>query len=142
MTLLAGTLVFLWAAALSAVDVRDHRLPNVLTLPGAVAIVAGSAFAGRFGPAVLGAAALALAYLAVHLAAPASMGGGDVKLALGLGALTAALSVEVWVLGALGAPLITAVAGAVNVARGRGGAVAHGPSMCAASLAAAAAAAL
>jgi leader peptidase (prepilin peptidase)/N-methyltransferase len=42
----------------------------------------------------------------------------------------------VWLIGALGAPLLTAVAGAIAVLRRRGALVPHGPSMCVASLAA------
>ena len=37
------------------------------------------------------------------------MGAGDVKLALGLGALTGAFGPDVWLLGALGAPVLTAL---------------------------------
>ncbi len=36
------------------------------------------------------------------------MGAGDVKLAIGIGALTGAFGVDVWALAALGAPLLTA----------------------------------
>lgn len=135
---LACAVVVGWGAALSVIDLRERRLPNALTLTGAAVILAGATAAGRGSPALLGAAALSGLYLAVHLAAPAGMGAGDVKLALGLGALTGALGIEAWVLAALGAPLLTVAAGVVSAARGRGGAVAHGPAMCLATLAAAA----
>ena len=82
-------------------------MPNVLTLSGAVVILIGAAVTGRGLPAVLGGLGLAGLYLAVHLAAPAAMGAGDVKLALGLGALTGAFGVGVWTLAALGAQVIT-----------------------------------
>ncbi len=134
----AGAAVLAWAVALSVVDLRERRLPNVLTLSGAAVITAGAAVAGRGAAALLGGLALAALYLVVHLAAPAGLGAGDVKLALALGALTGALGMGVWTLAALGAPLLTALAGVAAVARGRGSAVAHGPAMCAASLAAAA----
>lgn len=138
----AGAAVLAWAALLSAADLRHRRLPNRWTLGGAACILAAAAAGGRWWPAAAGALTLAAVYLAVHLVAPRGLGGGDVKLALGLGALTGGLGLQVWVLAALGAPLISAVAGLVSVARGRGRVVAHGPSMCAASLAAAAAAVL
>ena len=48
-------------------------------------------------------------YLLVHLVAPAAMGAGDVKLAIGLGALTGCFGVDVWLLAALAAPLLTAL---------------------------------
>jgi leader peptidase (prepilin peptidase)/N-methyltransferase len=60
------------------------------------------------------------------------MGAGDVKLAVGLGALTGAVSADVWTLAALGAPLLTAVWGLISGVR----AVPHGPSMCLATAAA------
>jgi leader peptidase (prepilin peptidase)/N-methyltransferase len=72
-------------------------------------------------------------YLAVHLVDPAGLGAGDVKLAVALGALTGTFGFAVWL---IGAPLLTAVAGAIAVLRGRGTLVPHGPSMCVASLAA------
>ena len=56
--------------------------------------------AGRGGPALSGAAALTAVYLAVHLIAPGGLGGGDVKLACGLGALTGAFGTEAWLLAA------------------------------------------
>lgn len=128
--------VLCWAVALSVVDLRERRLPNVLTLSGAVVILIGAAVTGRGLPAVLGGLGLAGLYLAVHLAAPAAMGAGDVKLALGLGALTGAFGVGPWTLAALGAQVITVAAG---LARGRGGPIPHGPAMCLASLVAVAA---
>ena len=132
----AALLVVCWAIALSAVDLRERRLPNVLTIPGAVVIPVGAVVAGRGVPAVLGGLGLAGLYLLVHLVVPAAMGAGDVKLALGLGALTGAFGIGVWALAALGAPVLTTVAGLI---RRRGGAIPHGPAMCLASLVAVAA---
>lgn len=135
--LAAGTVV-LWSAVLSLIDVRERRLPNVLTLTGAVVILGGAALCGRGLPALLGAAVLGGLYLVVHLADPAALGGGDVKLALALGGLTGAIGIPVWTLAALGAPVLTAIAGTAALVFRRGSAVPHGPSMCLASLAAAA----
>ncbi|ORV63981.1 peptidase A24 [Mycobacterium fragae] len=119
----------LWMAALAGYDIRQRRLPNWLTLPGAAAVTASACLAGRGLPAVAGAMALGGVYLAVHLVSPTAMGAGDVKLALGLGALTGCFGVGAWFLAAAGAPLLTAV---IGVLRG-GGSVPHGPSMCLAS---------
>ncbi|MEO3760401.1 A24 family peptidase [Mycobacterium sp. B14F4] len=130
---LAAGGVLAWLAALSIVDMRHRRLPNHLTLPGATVVVVGAAIAGRGMPAMLGAAALFAAYLLVHLTAPAAMGAGDVKLALGVGALTGAFGIDVWVLAALAAPLLTA---AVALLRYSKPTVPHGPSMCVAAAAA------
>lgn len=133
-----GTAVIVWSAALSVIDVRQRRLPNALTLTGAAVILAAAALDGRGEPALFGAVALGGVYLVVHVANPAGMGGGDVKLALGTGALTGALGADVWLLAALGAPLLTAVLGTVWALCRRGRSVPHGPSMCVATLAAAA----
>lgn len=74
------------------VDVLARRLPNRLV--GAAAVVGGvaGAVASMIGQdvhlinGVLGAAAMSVPLLLVHLIAPASMGFGDVKAALVLGA--------------------------------------------------------
>ena len=128
--------VIAWAATLSVTDIRRRRLPNALTLPGAVAILAGAAAVGSAIPALLGGLALAGLYLLVHLADPTGIGAGDVKLALGLGALTGTYGFPVWFLGALGAALLTVVVGVVAILRHHSTCVPHGPSMCVASLAA------
>lgn len=132
-----GCAVLAWAVALCVSDIRDLRLPNALTLGGAVGIGLGATACGRGPAALTGGLVLALLYLAVHLVAPASLGGGDVKLALGVGALTGALGPGVWALAALGAPVGTAIVGLVRAAGGRNGPIPHGPSMLAASIAAA-----
>lgn len=133
--MLAGA-ALLWMAALSGYDLWRRRLPNWLTLPGAGVVLTFAGVLGRGSPALAGAAALAVLYLAVHLCAPAALGAGDVKLALGLGALTGCFGVDVWCLAALGAPLLTAVAGTVARLGWSVKTVPHGPSMCVASAAA------
>ena len=147
----AGTFVLAWLTALSVYDIRERRLPNWLTMPGAVVILAVAAAAGRGMPALLGAVGLAGLYLVVHLLAPAAMGAGDVKLAAGVGALTGAFGFDVWALAAVAAPLLTAAWALVTVirrSRSGGtplaswgptrlrGTVPHGPSMCLTTLAA------
>jgi leader peptidase (prepilin peptidase)/N-methyltransferase len=122
--------VLAWLVALCCCDIRARRLPNALTLPGAAVILLAAGFAGRGLPALAGAAALAAVYLLVHLASPAAMGAGDVKLAVGLGGLAGCFGVGVWFLAALVAPLLTALLG-LAVRAGTGAlTVPHGPSMC------------
>ncbi len=123
-----------WLAALTVYDLRERRLPNALTVPGAVVVLVAAALAGRGIMALLGAVALAAVYLVVHLVRPAAMGAGDVKLAVGVGALAGVFGVDAWVLAAVGAPLLTALWGVVTF-RTRG-TVPHGPSMCVATVAA------
>ncbi|WP_322861374.1 A24 family peptidase [Mycobacterium europaeum] len=135
MRMAATVAVLAWLAVLSGYDVRERRLPNLLTLPGAGVILLAAAVAGRGWPALAGAAALTAIYLLVHLMAPAGMGAGDVKLAIGVGALAGCFGAPVWFLAALAAPLLTVTWGRLA---GRAGAAAvpHGPSMCVATAAA------
>ncbi len=125
------------AVTAGAVDVRARRLPDALTLPAVpVALlllvpVGGSAV--RRG--VLGAVVAVTAHLVVHLAAPAALGAGDVKLAASLGAVLAAASWEALaVAGVLAAVFSGALAATVLAARGRHAVLPHGPSMLLAGL--------
>jgi leader peptidase (prepilin peptidase) / N-methyltransferase len=131
-----GACVVAWLTALCVYDLWQRRLPNFLTLPGAAVVMVAALVAGRGVPAAAGAAALAMLYLTVHLVSPAALGAGDVKLAIGLGALTGCFGVDVWALAALGAPLLTGLWAILEVLRRRGSTVPHGPSMCVCSAAA------
>ncbi|OBJ90760.1 A24 family peptidase [Mycobacterium asiaticum] len=133
MRIAAATLVLAWMAVLCCFDIRQRRLPNALTLPGAGVILVGAVLAGHGGPALAGAAALTATYLVVHLIAPGSMGAGDVKLAVGLGGLAGCFGADVWFLAAIAAPLLTASIAVACRAR----VVPHGPSMAVATAAAA-----
>ncbi|MGW7043695.1 prepilin peptidase [Streptomyces avermitilis] len=82
------------AVLLTIVDFRVQRLPDVLTLPlaGVAAALLGVAalapeHAGEWSTALLGALVLGGAYFVLFLVNPNGMGFGDVKLALGLGAV-------------------------------------------------------
>ncbi len=130
----AGVCVLGWLTVLSFYDVRDRRLPNWLTLPGAVVILTVAAVHGRGLPAVVGAVALFTIYAVVHLVSPTAMGAGDVKLAIGIGALTASFGSDVWLLAALGAPVLTAGWAVISVMLRSEQTVPHGPSMCAAAV--------
>ncbi|MFF7900298.1 prepilin peptidase [Streptomyces sp. NPDC088817] len=79
---------------LAVVDFRVRRLPDVLTLPlaGAALVLLGPAallpgHAGHWPTALYGALALGGCYFVLFLVNPAGMGFGDVKLALGAGAV-------------------------------------------------------
>jgi leader peptidase (prepilin peptidase) / N-methyltransferase len=133
MRITIASLVLVWLAALSCYDVRQRRLPNALTVPGAAVILLAATVAGRGVAALAGAVALAALYVLVHLLAPEAMGAGDVKLAIGLGGLAGCFGVEVWF---LAAPLLTALLGLAGRLRGAA-TVPHGPSMCLATAAAA-----
>jgi leader peptidase (prepilin peptidase) / N-methyltransferase len=126
----AGACVLVWLAALCFYDIRERRLPNWLTMPGAAVVLGIAAAYGRGAPAMLGAVGLFVVYALVHLASPAAMGAGDVKLSVGIGALTGTFGSDVWALAAIGAPLLTAGWAVVAVVRRTGNTVPHGPSMC------------
>jgi leader peptidase (prepilin peptidase)/N-methyltransferase len=133
MRIAAACLVLAWLAALSGYDIRERRLPNALTLTGAATVLTAATLAGHGSPALAGSAGLTAIYLLVHWLAPGGMGAGDVKLAIGLGALTGCCGAGAWFLAALGAPLLTALIGVVSMVRRTGRTVPHGPSMCLAS---------
>lgn len=128
--------VLMWLAALTVYDIRERRLPNWLPMPGAVVILATASVYGRGAPAVVGAVALFAVYAVVHLVSPVAMGAGDVKLAIGIGALTGTFGSDVWMLATLGAPLLTAGWAIVAVLCRAGQTVPHGPSMCLSAVAA------
>jgi leader peptidase (prepilin peptidase) / N-methyltransferase len=132
----AGVCVLAWFSTLSVYDIRQRRLPNWLTLPGGVIVLAIAVLCGRGMAAVAGGAALTLLYLVIHLVAPSGMGAGDVKLAIGVGALTGAFGFDAWVLAALAAPVLTAVWALAVAYHGRAATVPHGPAMCVAAVAA------
>ncbi|MGZ8801917.1 MAG: prepilin peptidase [Mycobacterium sp.] len=125
-----------WLITLSCFDIRQRRLPNVLTLPGAAIILAGAALTGHGAAAAAGAAAMFAVYAVVHVVSPQAMGAGDVKLSIGLGALAGSFGAGVWLSAALGASVLTALLGCVRLVRGDRSPLPHGPSMCMAAAAA------
>jgi leader peptidase (prepilin peptidase)/N-methyltransferase len=125
-----GVCVLIWFGVLSWYDLRERRLPNWLTVPGAGVILAYAAVAGHGVAAAVGAVSLFAIYLALHLISPSALGAGDVKLAIGIGALTGAFGIDVWSLAALGAPLVTALCALAVRIFSAERTVPHGPSMC------------
>jgi leader peptidase (prepilin peptidase)/N-methyltransferase len=134
-------LVVGWAGVLlGAADLATRRLPDVLTLPGypvvaALLVPAGvcAGDAGLLSRSALGAVLWAGGYAAVRLIAPDALGGGDVKLAGLLGAVTAATSWSGLLLAVLAATALTAVISLfARVLRGQRD-VPHGPAMLAAA---------
>ncbi|NOW02073.1 prepilin peptidase [Isoptericola chiayiensis] len=84
------------AVPLYVIDLRTHRLPDVISLPmtGAVAVLLATAGLASgdlqaLWRSMLGGAALGAAYLLLHVVNPSGLGFGDVKLALPLGMVTA-----------------------------------------------------
>lgn len=108
-------LMLSWGGVLlSGVDLVARRLPDALTLP-AYPLVAGllgiaAVGAGNVDPLVRAAVGTLLwagGYAAIRLVSPGALGGGDVKLAGSLGALTAAASWPGLVLAVLASGVLT-----------------------------------
>ncbi|MFH9981281.1 prepilin peptidase [Streptomyces sp. NPDC017179] len=122
---------------LAVVDFRVRRLPDVLTLPlagaalallGLAALVPGHA--GHWPTALYGALALGGGYFVLFLVNPAGMGFGDVKLALGAGAVLGWYGWPVVLLGTFAGFVFGALYGGALVAVRRAGrktAIAFGP---------------
>ncbi len=72
-------------------------------------------------------------YAVVHVMSPKAMGAGDVKLAIGLGALTGAFWLDVWMMSAFGASVLTALLGLIRLIGGDRSLLPHGLSMCVAA---------
>ncbi|MFJ4618965.1 prepilin peptidase [Streptomyces sp. NPDC088812] len=113
---------------LAVVDLRVRRLPDPLTLPLAAAALAllGVAallpeHAGDWTTALLGSLALGAGYLVLHLINPAGMGFGDVKLALGAGAVLGWYGWAAVMLGTFAGFLLGALYGGALVVAGRAG---------------------
>ncbi|MFE4962025.1 prepilin peptidase [Streptomyces sp. NPDC056660] len=122
---------------LAVVDFRVQRLPDPLTLPlaaAALALLGGAALlpehAGDWLTALYAALALGGAYFVLFLINPGGMGFGDVKLALGMGAVLGWYGWPTVLLGTFAGFLFGALyGGALVVVRraGRKTAIAFGP---------------
>lgn len=125
-----------WLAVLLTItDLAHRRLPDALTVPAypvAAALLAvavyGSGDGGLAVRGLLGAALWGGGYAMIRLVAPAALGGGDVKLAGPLGAVSAAVSWSGLLLAVLAASVLTAVVAVAAAPFGHRD-VAHGPAM-------------
>ncbi|MFB3980184.1 prepilin peptidase [Microbacterium proteolyticum] len=120
---------------LAVIDLRHHRLPHILVLPGlacALALLTSAALTGAVPERLTGVwAAAAFAFvvlLALHRARPSDIGGGDVTLAALAGAHLGWFGWDAVVTG-LGAGVICGGAAAVGtvLAGARGIPIALGP---------------
>ncbi|MER5356434.1 A24 family peptidase [Kitasatospora sp. NPDC002551] len=130
-------------AALTVIDLKVHRLPDVLTLPasaGTLLLLGGAALAGEpgsFWRAVAAAAVVTAVYLVLVIAA--GMGMGDVKLAPAVGALLGWTSWTAVLWGVFAGFALGAVAGLALILTRRASmksSVAFGPYMIIGALAA------
>jgi leader peptidase (prepilin peptidase)/N-methyltransferase len=113
---------------LAVVDFRVQRLPDVLTLPLAAAALAllglvalAPEHTGDWPSAALGALALGAGYFVLFLINPGGMGFGDVKLALGVGAVLGWYGWATVMVGTLAGFLLGALYGGALVVAGRAG---------------------
>lgn len=96
-TVLAAALALVPASAAATTDVVTHRLPSRwLAATATTAALAGLAVGGvaQTPVAVTGSLVAATPLLIVHLAAPASLGFGDVKFAAALGLVLGAVATD------------------------------------------------
>jgi leader peptidase (prepilin peptidase)/N-methyltransferase len=138
--LISGLAVVWWCVAISTVDLAVRRLPDSFTLPGYVVVMVYAAASGTVWVAAVGSALLAGIHLLAHVMSPGSMGLGDVKLSLPLGALTGLVGADAWLWSLVSASVLTATLGVVIELRKLGrrqsepvahnSPIAHGPSMC------------
>ncbi|MFM6974998.1 MAG: prepilin peptidase [Agromyces sp.] len=126
-----------FAPALVRADLREHRLPNALTLGLAVSVgtvaLAAALSTGEWGhllSALLGAAAMTMTYWLLALV-PNGMGYGDVKLAVSIGFVTGWWGWQPWFVAVIAAFIFGGVGALWRIVRG--GAmrqhIAFGPAM-------------
>jgi leader peptidase (prepilin peptidase)/N-methyltransferase len=133
-------LLLAWGGVLlGSVDLAARRLPDALTLPAyplvAAALGIAAIGAGNADPlarAAVGTLLWAGGYAAIRLVSPAALGGGDVKLAGSLGALTAATSWSGLLLAVVAAGALTVIVAVPARMLGCSD-VPHGPAMLAAA---------
>lgn len=133
--LLVGAL----GVAMAYVDLREHRLPDPLTLAalvgGGLLLAAAAAVTGEwpaYGRAWLVAAAMFVAFLLLALIRPADLGFGDVKLAAAMGLVLGWLGWGVAVVGAFLGFLFGGLVGVALLLTGKAGrrtAIPFGPFM-------------
>lgn len=117
-----------WIAVLlvlAVLDVRTRVLPNRLVYPALILALISPLLDSRWAwDGVVGALAVSGLFLALHLARPGSVGGGDVKMAGLVGAIVGPA-------GALTAILVTTLTGCgmalAAASVGRRGRLAYGP---------------
>lgn len=125
-TLAAAVWITLFGVALGAVDIRHHRLPDALTVPGLVVTLAVLAAIDWAAPdtgglirAVVSAAVVSALFAIPAALSPSAMGWGDVKLVASLGAVTGYLSWEATALGICAGFLLAAAVALAGLVLGR-----------------------
>jgi len=151
MTAVAGSGIAFWlvlvaylglaaaSIALAVIDIRVRRLPDAIVLPAfavlAVLLAAAALVSGDLGAllrALLGAVAMLVLYLLIHLATRGGMGFGDVKLAAVLGLATGWVGWDALIVAVVAAFVLGGAFGLTMLAlrrAGRRSAVPFGPWM-------------
>ncbi|MDQ1128913.1 A24 family peptidase [Microbacterium sp. SORGH_AS_0888] len=126
-TLVAYAAFAVVSVVLALIDLRVHRLPHAIVLPsypvawlllGAASVARGDG--GAFLRALGGMLALFAFYLALRLAQPGGLGGGDVTLAGLIGLLLAYLGWDPLLIGAVAGFLVGGMFSLVVLATRRG----------------------
>jgi leader peptidase (prepilin peptidase)/N-methyltransferase len=112
----------LFGVAISAVDLRHHRLPDALTVPGGlvtalIVLITGVGWpgSGSVSRALLAALVFAALLALPALVSPTAMGWGDVKLAPTLGLATGFLSWQSLLLGVCLGFVLAAVVALIGI---------------------------
>lgn len=119
------------------VDVHERRLPNQIIVVGSIVFVGGCVVESMVGVSlpvesiVVGVVAMALPLFTMHLASPASMGFGDVKLGVALGAVAGSVD---WRLALWALVLASGASAAIAISRRRR-TLAFGPGLIGATIA-------
>lgn len=112
----------LLAVPLTVIDIREHRLPDRLTLPAypvALALLAIQNAPAQLLHAILGLAGGFVFYLLLAVIYPAGIGFGDVKLAGVLGLYLGWFGARAFLTGLAGGFVLAAVFGVALIAAGR-----------------------
>ncbi len=126
--MIAGWVVVFWLVVLCVHDLRAHVLPNQLTVPAGIASIAMGCTDSYTALSIV---VLCAPYLVAVLMG--ACGGGDLKLAVGLGGLVADPARALLVV--LTAAVATLVIGLARARAARRTGVAHGPALAGAAIA-------
>lgn len=121
------TAFFATLAAASRIDIRERRIPNLLTIPGMVLGLLGAAWAGTGTEALSGLLLAGGVMAAAALTARGQLGAGDVKLCAFVGAVLGPSGAVTFLLIGTGAGALAAAVLLTTGRATRNGTLAYGP---------------
>lgn len=131
----ASTVVFASAATLlSVIDLRERRLPHLLTAAAGCAAIGFGFATGEARAALWGAAIAYGVHVGIRIPAPRAIGGGDAQLAISVGAIAGPAGAVAMA----SAFVVAAVVTTSLIGVARRASAPHGPSLCVAAMVASA----